>query len=204
MPFNTKFILLSSSKSRISILKKINLNFIHTKHHCNENYFKKKMKEKKISPKKISLELAKLKAKSISTKQNDILIIGSDTVIDLNGKLLGKPKNRKDAKNNIKKLAGRTHTIISSIAAYYNSKLVWFVSEKTKVKIRKLKKIEINDYINDCGPSILGSAGCYQIEKKGPLIIIEKINGDFFNVMGFPLFSFLKFLKKFNLKKYKK
>jgi Nucleotide-binding protein implicated in inhibition of septum formation len=90
-------------------------------------------------------------------------------------------------------LSGKTHSIISSISIYYNSKLVWTHTEKTKVKIRKLSKTQITNYLKKCGPKILSSVGCYQVEKNGPRII-ENIKGDFFNVMGFPLFPFLKFL----------
>ena len=104
------------------------------------------------------------------------------------------------AKKKIQKLSGKTHNIVSSITAYYNDKLIWNCCIKTKVKLRKLSEQEIQDYLKKCGPSILDSVGCYQIEKRGP-IIIEDIKGDYFNVMGFPLLPFLFFLKKFNIKK---
>ena len=110
-----------------------------------------------------------------------------------------KAKNLVKARENIEKLSGKQHIIISSAVAYFNYKLIWSSSVKTIVKLRKLKTLDINKYLKTCGPAILSSAGCYQIEKSGPLII-ENIKGDFFNVMGFPLFSFLKFLKKLNEK----
>ena len=97
-------------------------------------------------------------------------------------------------------LSGKKHTIISSAAAYYNSQLAWSSSDKSLVKIRNLNKKEIKKYLNSCGPNILKSVGCYQLEKNGP-IIIEEIKGDMFGVMGFPLFSFLKFLKEVNYSK---
>ena len=77
---------------------------------------------------------------------------------------------------------------------------MWSCSNEVKVKLRKLKDQEIEEYLKSCGLDILNSVGCYQIEKNGP-VIIERINGDFFSVMGFPLFPFLLFLKKFNIKK---
>ena len=200
MFINTSFILASTSRSRISILKKLGLNFINIKPDCDEFYFKKKFKKLKYSSEKISMELSKLKAKSISTKIKNRLVIGSDTIIDCDGKTIDKANNIKDARLRIKKLSGKKHIIISSVAAYQNKKLVWLNSEKTIVKLRKLNMQDIDKYLKLCGPSILGSVGVYQIEKRGPLII-ENIEGDFFNVMGFPLFSFLKFLKKFNSKK---
>ena len=200
MSFNSYFILASASKSRMFILKKLKLNFKAYKPSCNEDDFKKEFIKKNFSSTKISLELAKIKAKSVSIKKRNLLVVGSDSIVDLNGKALYKAKNFKKAASNIKKLSGKHHRLISSAVAYYNSKLVWSATEETVVKIRKLKSFEISQYLNLCGLDVLNSVGCYQIEKKGP-IIIEEIKGDFFNVMGFPLFSFLKFLKKFNIKK---
>ena len=156
------------------------------------------MREWKLSPKRISLQLAKNKAKN--TKIRNKIILGSDTVISFNGKIIEKAKSILEAKEKIKKLSGKTHIIISSAAAYYNSRLVWCCSNEVRVRLRKLKDQEIKEYLKSCGSNILDSVGCYQIEKNGA-IIIEKIDGDFFSVMGFPLFSFLVFLKKFNIKK---
>ena len=198
MSINTFFILASSSKSRILILKKLGLNFKKIQHRCNENYYKKKFIRLKYSPKKISLLLAKNKANK--TRLKNKIILGSDTIINFNGKIIEKAKNIQEAKKKIKKLSGKTHTIISSAAAYYNNRLIWCCSKEARVKLRKLKDQEIEEYLKSCSPNILDAVGCYQIEKNGA-IIIEKINGDFFSIMGFPLFPFLVFLKKFNIKK---
>ena len=203
MLFNKKFILASNSKSRFFILKNNKLNFRQISPTCNEEIIKRKKIKEKISPKKISLCLAINKAASISKKYYNSLVIGSDTIIDLNNKIIEKAKNIKEAKKKLNKLSGKKHDIYSSAAAYYKNKLIWKTTQKTTVKIRKLKRKEINEYLKKTDKSILLSVGCFQIEKEGPNII-ENIKGDFFNVMGFPLFSFLKFLKKFNLKKYKK
>ena len=200
MSINTFFILASTSKSRRFILKKINLNFKTIKPNCDEVFYKKKFKKLNYSPEKISRELSKNKAKSVSNKIKNKLIIGSDTVIDYRGNIIEKAQNFKQAQQRIKKLSGKTHSIISSVAMYYNQKLIWLNTEKTKVKIRKLNILEIKNYLKKSGPTTLDSIGCYQVEKRGP-IIIENIKGDFFNVMGFPLFSFLNKLKKINLQK---
>ena len=138
MFFNKFFILSSTSKSRINMFKKIGLNFKHLKPICNENYYKKKLQKIKTSPKKISLELAKIKAKSVSKNQKNYLVVGSDTVISFNGQLVKKAKNLNEAKSKIKKLSGNTHTITSSAAAYFNSNHIWSSTEETSVKLRKL------------------------------------------------------------------
>ena len=182
MSINTFFILASTSKSRKFILKKLNLNFKTIKPNCDEGLYKKNFKKLKYSPEKISLELSKNKAKSVNYKFKNKLVIGSDTVINYKGSIIEKAQNLKQAQQRIKKLSGKTHTIISSVAAYYNQKLIWSNIEKTKVKIRKLNILEIKNYLKNSGPTILNSTGCYQIEKYGP-IIIENIEGDFFNMI---------------------
>ena len=198
MFFNKRFVLASKSKSRSLILSNNRLKFIKIKPKVDETKLKQKLK--KLKPSALSLVLAKEKAKSISNSKKNTLIVGSDTVISLNNKIVNKAKNLKEAKKKITKLSGKTHLIFSSAVAYYNNKLVWRVTQKTAVKIRKLKNTEIKEYLKKTDKSILGSVGCFQIEKDGPNII-ENIRGDFFNVMGFPLFPFLLFLKKFNIKK---
>ena len=200
MVFRTKFILASSSQSRYGLLKKNNLFFIKIKPTCNESVIKKKLLKKKILPKTISLELARAKARSVSLKKTNILVVGSDTVISIGGLLLDKAKNIKNAKKTLLKMSNKKHVIYSSASAYYNEKEIWNSTQKTTVKIRKISQKEVDLYLKKVGKKILNSVGCYRLEKEGPNII-ENIWGDFFNVMGFPLFPFLKFLKKFNIKK---
>ena len=201
MFINIKFILASNSESRFLILKNNKLNFHQFSPICNEKKIKKQLINNKTPPNKTSLILAKAKAKSISKNKKNCLVVGSDTVIEFNKKIVNKAKNLKEAKKNLVKISGKKHLIYSSAAAYYKNNLVWRKTQKTKVKIRKISKKEIDIYLSYVGKNILKSAGCYQIEKDGPNII-ENITGDFFNVMGFPLFPFLVFLKKFNVKKW--
>lgn len=196
MIFNNNFILASSSSSRYKILKNNKLIFTRIKPTCNEEELKKKLIKKKITPLKISLELARLKSKSISTIKKKDLVVGCDTVICFNGVLLNKAKNLKDAKKKIIKIAGKYHYIYSSASVFYNKKELWKSTQKSKIKIRNLTEKEIDKYLLNTQKQILNSVGCYQVESLGPNII-EEIKGDFFNIMGFPLFPFLNFLKKY-------
>jgi len=202
MIFNTDFVLASTSKSRYFILKNTGLSFSKHAPLCDESKLKKKLLTKKTPPKKIPLELARLKALSVSKKIKNKKIVGSDTVIFINKKILNKAKNLKEAKKKIKLMAGKKHTIYSSASVFYNKKEIWNKTQKTTVKIRNLTDKEINIYLSNTGNKILSSVGCYQIEMGGANII-EHIKGDYFNVMGFPLFPFLNFLKKLNIKKLK-
>jgi len=200
MFINKKFILASSSKSRYKILKQNNLNFLKKKPTCNEELIKKKLSKKNKKPIQIVKHLAKEKAKSVSINNTNQLVVGCDTVIIFHNKIINKAINFKVARKKLKKLAGREHDIVSAISVFKNKKQIWCCSQKTKVRIRNLSLNEINHYLKKSGKQILQSAGCYQIEGLGPNII-ENIRGDFFNVMGFPLFPFLKFLKKTNIEK---
>jgi len=193
MILNSKFILASSSLSRFKILKNNKLNFSKVDPVCNEASFKKKMILKKTPHKKISLELAKLKSKSVSKKIKNTLVLGADTVISFQGKILSKAKNLREAKKTILSFSEKKHTIYSSAAVFFNSNEVWSVSQKSVVKIRKLTAGDVDTYLKKSGKKILTSVGCYQIELLGPNII-ESMEGDFFNVQGMPLFPFLDFL----------
>ena len=200
MFINKKFILASSSKSRYKILKQNNLNFIIKKPTCNEELIKKKLNKDNKTPIQIAKQLSKEKAKSVSINNKNQLVVGCDTIIIFHNKIINKATNLKTAQKKIKKLAGKEHDIVSAISIFKNKKQIWNCYQKTKVKIRKLSTNDINYYLKRSGKQILQSTGCYQIENLGPNII-ENIKGDFFNVMGFPLFPFLKFLKQINIKK---
>ena len=198
MFINKPFILASKSKSRKFILKSNNLNFKQKKPNCDESFYKKRLLKIKKTPLEISLELSKIKALSISKKIKNKLVVASDTTINFKGGLISKAKNLKQVKKIIKNFSGKTHTINTSAVAYYNENLLWERTEKTTVKIRQLSELEISNYIKKTGRVLLETTGCYQIEKNGPTII-EWIKGDYFCVMGFPLFSFLAFLKKIKI-----
>ena len=131
-----------------------------------------------------------------------MLVVGSDTTISCGGKMLSKAKNFCEAKKKILKIAGKTHHIFSSASVFYNKQEVWNVTQKSKIKIRNITAEETNEYLKKTGSIILSSVGCYQVEVVGPNII-EEIKGDFFNVMGFPLFPFLSFLKKYKIENIK-
>ncbi len=189
-----KFILASSSKSRYKILKNAGLSFTQTKPNCNEEEIKKTIKRNTkpdIFAKKLSYE----KAKSVSKqkKYTNKIVLGCDTVIYHNGKILDKVSSVEKAKKKIRSLSGKTHLIVSGLTICLNGTKVWENHEKTSVKIRKLNNRQINTYLKKTGKQILSSVGCYQIESLGPNII-ESISGDYFNVMGLPLFNLLDYL----------
>ena len=98
-------------------------------------------------------------------------VVGADTVVSLNGKIINKAKNIKDAKKKLKKISGKKHQITSSAHLLYNSKTIWSCTHTSIISIRKLTKKDIDTYIKEVGEEIVKSAGCYQAEKSGPQII---------------------------------
>ena len=129
-----------------------------------------------------------------------MLVVGADTVISFRKSLLNKAKNTNDAKKKILSISGKNHCIYSSAVVFYNDKEVWKTTQKSIVKIRELSEPEVAAYLLKAGKKVLNSVGCYHIETLGPNII-QEIKGDFFNVMGFPLFPFLTFIKEYKIKK---
>ena len=192
---NKPFILASNSSSRYRLLKNAGLNPTKIQPLCNEEHIKNQLIKKPINKKKLPKLLAKEKALSVSLRKPEQLVVGSDTIIFLNNTIINKAKTLKEAKKKLQKLSGKKHQIISGVSVCYKNKEIWSSQQSTTIHIKKLNHKEINIYLKNAGKDILSSVGCYQAEKLGPQII-KSINGDFFNVLGFPLFPFLSFLSK--------
>ena len=193
MLINRKFILASNSLSRYRLLKNAGLNFVKTKPLCNEENIKKKLIINKTKQTSFAKILAKEKALSVSQKKPKELVVGSDTIIIFKNKIINKAKNMNEAKKKLKKLSGNKHKIISGISVCYMKKQIWSKQQASTVTMKKLTDKQIDDYLKHVGKDILLSVGCFQAEKLGPQII-SSIKGDFFNVLGFPLFPFMVYL----------
>ena len=190
-----KFILASNSASRKTLLKNAGLSFFTKKPLCDEDYIKDQLLKKNINTKKLPKLLAEAKALSVSKTNTKHLVVGSDTIILFNNKLINKAKTIEEAKKKLQKLSGKKHQIISSASICFNNKQIWSCQQTSTIHMNTLNQKQINTYLKKTGKNILSSVGCYQVEKLGPQII-KSINGDFFNVLGFPLFPFLAFLSK--------
>ena len=193
---HTKFILASSSSSRYKILKDSGFNFIKISPETDEEKIKKQIRKNK-KPSFIAKKLSYEKAKSVSLKKKyfNHTVIGCDTLIYIGDKIFDKAKNISEAKKKLTNLSGRKHNIVSGVTIFRQGKKIYQFSETSQVKIRKLNKNKIDNYLIKTGEQILSSVGCYQVEVLGP-VIIEDIKGDFFNVMGLPLFKLLKYVSK--------
>lgn len=192
-----KILLASTSQARKKILRNAGVNFYSKTPKVDEKKLKKIFKNKKFKTIKITKELARQKCQSIKNNSG-VIVVGCDTMIDINGVYFDKAKNLRSAKKILKKLSGKKHLIYTSLYVSKNNMKIWTHTEKTTIFIRKLREEEINYYLKKNGKKILASAGCYQAEKMGPYVF-SKIKGDFYNVMGFPIIQFLNFLQKHNV-----
>ena len=193
MLLNKKFILASNSASRKRLLKNAGLVFLTEKPLCDEESIKNQLLHKGINKKKLPKLLAEAKALSVSKKYAKHLVVGSDTIILFKNKIIHKAKTIQEAKKKLKKLSGKKHQITSGVSVCLNNKQIWSYQQTSTIYMNTLNQKQINTYLKKTGKNILSSVGCYQVEKLGPQII-QSINGDFFNVLGFPLFPFLTFL----------
>ena len=187
-----KFLLASKSSSRYRLLKNAGLAFQTAIPNCDEDRIKSQLLKSKISIKNLAKHLAREKAISVGNKTNN-LVVGSDTIIIFQNTLINKAKNLSQAKSKLKKLSGKKHKIISAVSVCHKEKQIWSAQQESTITLRKLSTDQIDHYLKKTGKEILSSVGCYQAEKLGPQII-KSIKGDFFNVLGFPLFPFLSFL----------
>ena len=195
MLLDKKFILASNSASRKMLLRNAGLNFFSKKPLCDEDYIKGQLLKKNIKKTNLPKLLAEFKALSISKNNTKRLVVGSDTIILFNNKIINKAKTMEDAKKKLHQLSGKKHQIISGVSVCFNNKQIWSYKQTSTIHMNTLNQKQINIYLKKTGKNILSSVGCYQAERLGPQII-KSIKGDFFNVLGFPLFPFLTFLSK--------
>ncbi len=185
-----KLVLASSSPRREEILKQLKLKFTIVPSKINEEDFKDD------DPISLVRKLAVEKAKSVSNLVEDALIIAADTVVVYNDQILGKPKNKSDAKRMLKMLRAEKHKVITGVAVVNSQDGEVHVEENvTDVKMIDLTEAEIDTYINTGEP--MDKAGAYAIQGLGALFV-EEIQGSFYSVMGLPIHQLAKLLNNFN------
>ena len=181
-----KLILASKSKVRHKILSKYNIECIIEHSNVDEDPVKQSLLNEGATPEIISKNLAELKANKVSQKLNDQLVLGADSVIDLNGELISKPENRKQAFNILKKLNGKTHHLISSACISKNGSMVWNYTDKANLTMKEFTEGDLKEYLNKISDEALYSYNVYQIEGEGRHLF-SKIDGDQNTIMGLPV-----------------
>ena len=188
-----KIILASRSKVRATILKENGIRYEVLPAHVDEDQVKQSLLNEKISPEIISKNLAELKANKVSEKKPDKLVLGADSVIDLNGKLISKPTKREEAFDILQKLNGQKHQLISSVCVSKNGSMIWNYTDASTLTMKKLNSDEIKSYLTKIKDKELYAYGVYQIEADGRSLF-SKMEGDENSIMGLPVKQIKKYL----------
>ena len=186
-------ILASKSGVRKKILKENDIICKVVPSNLNEDKVKKNLIKEKRSPKLISKNLAELKANIVSKDNNESLVLGADSVIDLNGELISKPTNRDEALRILKKLNGQKHQLISSVCISKNGSMIWNHTDSSSLTMKQLNLDEIKSYLKNIKDKELYAYGVYQIEGSGRFLF-KKIEGDENSIMGLPIRQIKEYL----------
>ena len=181
-----KLVLASKSKVRHEILLKNNINCIVEHSNVDEEPVKQSLLNEGATPEIISKNLAELKANKVSQRLIDQLVLGADSVIDLNGELISKPENREQAFNILKKLNGKVHHLISSVCISKNGSMIWNYTDKANLTMKEFSDGDLKNYLNKISDEALYSYNVYQIEGEGRNLF-SKIDGDENTIMGLPV-----------------
>ena len=188
-----KIILASKSRVRKEILDKNNIHSLVKHSNIDEEVIKKSLLKEKASPEIISKNLAELKANKVSQKNQNSLVLGADSVIDLNGELISKPKNRDEAFNILKKLNGKKHYLISSVCISKNGSMIWNYTDRAALTMKDLTNDILKNYLSKITDENLYAYNVYQIEGEGKKLF-SSLEGDENTIMGLPIKKIKEYL----------
>ena len=191
-----KIVLASKSKVRKDILTKHNIDCEVIQSNVDEDPIKDSLIAEGATPEIISKNLAELKANKVSSNVYDKLVLGADSVIDLNGELISKPSSREEAMNILRKLNGKSHYLISSVCISKNNSMIWNHTDKAKLTMKNFSEVELKDYLNKIPDEALYAYNVYQIEGEGKNLF-EKIEGDKDTIMGLPITQIKTYMENY-------
>jgi len=189
-------ILASKSGVRKMILEKNNINFKVVPSNVDEDQAKESLESAGADSLLISKNLAELKSIKVSKSYPETLVLGADSVVSLNDKIINKPKDRVEAFNILKKLNNTVHYLISSVCISVNGAMIWNFSDKSELKMKNLNDSQMQNYLSKIQTDTLTNYGVYQIEAKG-LELFEYIKGDKNSIMGLPIDQIKEFIKRY-------
>jgi septum formation protein len=187
----SQLILASTSKIRLTVLQNAGLTVICLPPELDEEAAKIKLGQ--ISPKALAVGLAQQKA--LSLKNPEAWVIGADQTLSCNNSIFHKPETLDEARQQLRLLCGKTHTLHSSLAVAHGGEVIWSMCEDAHLTMRTFSDDFLEHYINENGADLLTSVGSYKLEKNG-VHLFDKIEGDYFTILGFPLLPFLSFLRE--------
>ena len=188
-----EIILASKSKVRKDILKNNGIECVVMPSNIDEDPVKESLLNKGVSPEIISKNLAELKANKVSQKNYNVLVLGADSVIDLNGELISKPENRSEAFSILKKLNGNKHSLISSVCISKNGSMIWNYTDKAYLTMKNFSDKQLREYLEKITDEALYAYNVYQIEGEGRNLFTS-IEGDENTIMGLPIIGIKKYL----------
>ena len=188
-----KIILASKSEVRKEILDKNNIKCIVEPSNVDEEPVKESLLKEQASSEIISKNLAELKANKVSMKKNDEIVLGADSVIDLEGELISKPESREEAMEILKKLNGKSHFLISSVCISKNGSMIWNYTDKAKLTMKNFSDQELKKYLSRISDETLYAYNVYQIEGEGRSLFAS-IEGDEDTIMGLPVKKIKEYL----------
>ena len=191
-----KLVLASKSKVRREILNKHNIVFKVEPSTVDEEPIKRSLLKEKATPEIISKNLAEIKASRVSQKNFDTLVLGADSVIDLNGELISKPDSREKALTILKKLNGKMHQLISSVCISKNGTMIWNYTDIAELTMKSFSNKQLEEYLSKISDESLYSYNVYQIEGIGRSLF-SKIEGDENTIMGLPIDKIKEYLKNY-------
>ncbi len=191
-----KIILASQSKVRKNILNSNGIECKVIPSNIDEDSVKSSLLKVNASPEIISKNLAELKANKVSTKTNDQLVLGADSVIDLEGKIISKPNNRDEALSILKSLNNKSHYLISSVCISKDGNMIWNHTDKAKLTMKEFSLEQLKDYLGKISDEALYAYNVYQIEGIGSNLF-SKIEGDKNTIMGLPIQKIKNYLKNY-------
>ena len=188
-----KIILASKSKIRKEILDRNHIENIVEPSNIDEDVVKISLLKEKASPEIISKNLAELKANKVSMKKTGQIVLGADSVIDLDGELISKPENREKAMKILEKLNGKSHFLISSVCISKNGSMIWNHTDKARLTMKNFSDSELKNYLSKISDEALYAYNVYQIEGEGRNLFAS-IEGDEDTIMGLPVKKIKEYL----------
>ena len=189
-----KIILASKSGVRKNILENNQIDCTVIPSNIDEDEVKESMLKENATPKLVSKNLAELKANKVSLKKPDELVLGADSVVDLEGELISKPTSRDQALKILCKLNGKKHRLISSVCISKNGSMIWNYTDKSELKMKSFQDNQLKNYLDKIQTETLLAYGVYQIEADG-LNLFEYFKGDRNSIMGLPITQILNYIK---------
>ena len=189
-----KIILASKSEVRRQILIKYGINCQVEPSNVDEEPVKRSLQKEGATPEIISKSLAELKANKVSIKIKDKIVLGADSIIDLEGNIISKPKDRNEALEILKKLNGKHHFLISSVCLSKNGRMIWHYTDKAKLTMKNFEILDLKNYLAKITDEALYSYNVYQIEASGKDLFL-KIEGNENTIMGLPVEKIKEYLK---------